>query len=144
MDLEKRIKAHRDLLSGICCPERKVNPVTLEQVLLLAMEIAREGREGKKIGTMFVISDTEEVLRRSSPLILDPLFGHPPSKKLVSDKNTRETIKELAQLDGAFIVSDDGVFISACRYINATSEGIKLPPWSGKPSYGSGLDNKRN
>jgi len=127
MDLEKRIKAHRDLLSGICCPERKVNPVTLEQVLLLAMEIAREGREGKKIGTMFVISDTEEVLSRSSPLILDPLFGHPPGKKIVSDRNTRETIKELAQLDGAFLVSDDGVFISACRYINATSEGIKLP-----------------
>jgi len=123
MDLEKRIKAHRDLLSSICCPDRKVNPVTLEQVLLLAMEIAR----GKKIGTMFIISDTEEVLRKSSPLILDPLFGHPPSKKLVSNKNTRENIKELAQMDGAFIVSDDGVFISACRYINATSDGIKLP-----------------
>ena len=127
MDLEKRIKAHRDLLSGICCPERKVNPVTLEQVLLLAIEISREGREGKKIGTMFVISDIEEVLKRSRPLILDPLFGHPPSKKIVSDRNARETIKELSQLDGAFLVSDEGIFLSACRYINATSEGIKLP-----------------
>lgn len=39
----------------------------------------------------------------------------------------RETVKELSLLDGAFIVSDDGVFISACRYINATSEGITLP-----------------
>ena len=127
MDLEKRIKAHRDLLSGICCPERKVNPVTLEQVLLLAIEISREGREGKKIGTMFFISDTEEVLKRSRPLILDPLFGHPPSKKIVSDRNARETIKELSQLDGAFLVSDEGIFLSACRYINATSQGIKLP-----------------
>ena len=39
----------------------------------------------------------------------------------------RETIKELAQLDGAFIVTDDGVVISACRYINASVDGIDLP-----------------
>lgn len=127
MDLENRIREHRDLLSGICCPERKVNLVTLEHVLHLAMEISREGREGKKIGTLFIISDTEEVLKRSRPLILDPLSGHPPGKKIVSERNARETIKELAQMDGAFLVSDDGIFLSACRYINATSDGIQLP-----------------
>ncbi len=45
---------------------------------------------------------------------------------MIDDQSMRETVKELAQLDGAFIVSDDGVVISACRYINATYEGIKL------------------
>jgi diadenylate cyclase len=39
----------------------------------------------------------------------------------------RETAKELAQLDGAFIVSDEGVALSACRYIDAPSKGITLP-----------------
>jgi len=39
----------------------------------------------------------------------------------------RETVKELAQLDGAFVVSDAGIVVSACRYIDAFSEGIKLP-----------------
>ncbi|MBW1920966.1 MAG: DNA integrity scanning protein DisA nucleotide-binding domain protein [Deltaproteobacteria bacterium] len=39
----------------------------------------------------------------------------------------RETVKELAQLDGAFIISDDGVVVSACRYINASADGIVLP-----------------
>ena len=87
VELEKRLKEHRELLSGICCPERKVNVETLEKVLRLAMEIAREGREGKKIGTIFVISDSEETLRHSSPMILDPLYGHPhmdilPKKRL--------------------------------------------------------------
>ena len=38
----------------------------------------------------------------------------------------RETIKELAQLDGAFVFSDDGVALSGCRYIDAFSEGINL------------------
>jgi DNA integrity scanning protein DisA with diadenylate cyclase activity len=39
----------------------------------------------------------------------------------------RETVKELAQLDGAFLISDDGIVLSATRYINASSEGIDLP-----------------
>jgi DNA integrity scanning protein DisA with diadenylate cyclase activity len=60
-------------------------------------------------------------------MILDPLVGHPASKKYIGDHNVRETVKELAQLDGAFIISDDGTVLSACRYINASSRGIKLP-----------------
>lgn len=127
MDIAKKIEAHRRLISGICCPERKVNPDTLRSVLSLAMEIAREGREGRKIGTMFVIADTESTTSRSRPMILDPLFGHPEPVKHVSDPGMRETIKELAQLDGAFIVNDDGVVLSAARYIDATSDGLDLP-----------------
>ncbi len=127
MDLEKRIQAHRKLISDICCPERKVSIDTLEKILRLSMEIAREGREGRKIGTMFVIGDTENTLKHSRSLILDPLFGHPETKKRLDDPNMWETVKELSQLDGAFIVSNDGVVVSACRYINATSEGIHLP-----------------
>lgn len=127
MDIAKKIEAHRRLISGICCPERKVNPDTLRSVLSLAMEIAREGREGRKIGTMFVIADTESTTSRSRPMILDPLFGHPEPVKHISDPGMRETIKELAQLDGAFIVNDDGVVLSAARYIDATSDGLDLP-----------------
>ncbi len=51
------------------------------------------------MGTLFVISDQENVLRRSRPLILDPLFGHPDSGKRIDDPNMQETIKELALLD---------------------------------------------
>jgi DNA integrity scanning protein DisA with diadenylate cyclase activity len=54
-----------------------VNTTVLEQTVALAVEIAREGREGRKIGTLFVVGDTDEVLRRSRPMILDPLHGHP-------------------------------------------------------------------
>ena len=116
-----------ELFSDVCSRDRKVNTITLEQVVLLALEIAREGREGRKVGTLFTVSDSEEVLRRSKPLILDPLMGHPPHQKKITDPGVRETIKELSQLDGAFVISDDGVVISACRYINASSEGIDLP-----------------
>ncbi len=116
-----------DLLRDLGIDEEVVSRETLELVVLLAVEIAREGREGRKVGTMFVVSDVEETLKRSKTLILDPLWHHPVSRKNVRDPSLRETVKELAQLDGAFLVSSEGEVLSACRYINASSEGIDLP-----------------
>ena len=116
-----------DLFCDVCTEERGVDLETLKQTIRLAVEIAREGREGRKIGTMFVVSDAEETLRQSTCLILDPLQGHPNEQKNLNDPNMRETVKELAQLDGAFLVSDDGIVLSATRYINASADGIDLP-----------------
>jgi diadenylate cyclase len=94
--------------------------------LRLAVELAREGRGGCKIGALFVLGDHKEVLARSRALILDPLLYHPESDKQIQTHNMWETVKELAQLDGAFVVSDAGVVVSACRYINASSKGVEL------------------
>ena len=66
----------------------------------LAIEIAREGREGRRIGTLFTLGHADDVLRHSRPLILDPLSGHPPSATHILDHNLRGTVKELAQLAG--------------------------------------------
>jgi diadenylate cyclase len=96
----------------------KVIRHTLEQVIELAVEIAREGREGRKIGTLFTVGDVEQVLTRSRPLLLDPLYGHAPELLHVSRPEFRETVKELAQLDGAFLVRSDGTFVSAGRFID--------------------------
>ena len=116
-----------DIFCDVCTEERGIDLHTLEQTIRLAVEIAREGREGRKIGTMFVVSDAEETLRQSTCLILDPLQGHAYEKKHIDDPNMRETVKELAQLDGAFILSDDGIVLSAACYINASAKGIDLP-----------------
>jgi len=91
---------------------------TLEEVIQLAVEVAREGREGRKIGTLFVIGDVDEVLAQSRSLLLDPLYGHPNELLRVERPELRETIKEFAQLDGAFVLSDDGTFVSAGRFID--------------------------
>jgi diadenylate cyclase len=115
------------LYEEICSERREVNTSVLKQVVSLAVEIAREGREGRKIGTLFVVGDSGEVVRRSKPMILDPLQGHPDVDKYIEDPNMRETIKELAQLDGAFVVSNAGVVLSAARYIDAASDNLNLP-----------------
>ena len=119
--------ATSELLQRICAEKPKLDCNVLETVVVLAVEIAREGREGRKIGTLFILGDVPAVLRRSKPLILDPLAGHPDEKKRITSHDVRETLKELAQLDGAFVISDDGVAVSACRYLDATSEGVTLP-----------------
>ncbi len=115
------------VLDKICSQNEKVDSLVLRSTIELAIEIAREGREGRKIGTMFVVGDEKAVLALSRPLILDPLEGHSISLKHIDDPNMRETIKELAQLDGAFIVSNDGIVISATRYIDSQSQNIDLP-----------------
>ncbi len=105
---------------------------TLEEIVLLAVEVAREGREGRKIGTLFVVGDVDSVLERSRPLILDPLHGHEPELLRVDRPEFRETAKELAQLDGAFIVASRGTFVAACRFID-----IELMPEHFLPGLGT-------
>jgi DNA integrity scanning protein DisA with diadenylate cyclase activity len=121
------LETDKALLKEICSEKRRVNKRVLEQTVTLAVEIAREGREGRKIGTLFVVGDSEEVLKSSRPLILDPLYGHPDEHKRIDDPDVRETLKELAQLDGAFVVSNDGVVLSAARYIDTVSDDLNVP-----------------
>src|ERR687890_276653 len=123
----KRTGPLADLLEEVCSERRGVNNRTLRRVVNLAVEIAREGREGRKIGTLFVVGDSDEVLEHSRTMILDPLYGHPHESKRLEDSDLRETLKELAQLDGAFVVSDEGVVLSGARYIDAASDHLELP-----------------
>lgn len=106
---------------------RGVDRSVLGPLIELALEIAREGREGRHVGTIFTVGDAEAVIQRSRPLILDPLLGHPADAKRITDRNLRGTLKELAQLDGAFVISDEGVAVSACRYLDAAVEEVDLP-----------------
>jgi len=111
------------------CPERRRR--TVEAIVRLAVEIAREGREGRKIGTLFVVGDTDEVLARSRPLILDPLAGHAAELLDVRRPDFRETVKELAQLDGAFVVDSDGTFVSAGRFVEVDVHSTDFIPGLG-------------
>jgi diadenylate cyclase len=115
------------MFESILCQITEYDPDVLESLIELAVEIAREGREGKRVGTLFMLGDENAVLARSRSLILDPLLGHPESARQITNLNLRGTIKELAQLDGGFVVSHAGTVLSACRYLDAIASEVEVP-----------------
>jgi DNA integrity scanning protein DisA with diadenylate cyclase activity len=115
------------MFKSICQRVRRCDKKNFEPTIELAVEIAREGREGRRIGTLFTFGDADNVLAHSRPLILDPLAGHTAQARHIRDPNLRGTIKELAQLDGAFVISDQGIVVSACRYLDSAASDVTLP-----------------
>ncbi len=110
---------------------KKIRPPVLETALGIALELASEGREGKAIGTTFVIGDYEKVLRLSRPLIMNPFKGYPEEARNILDSAVHETIKEFSLLDGAFVIREDGVVMSAGTHLDAALEGGGLMPGLG-------------
>jgi diadenylate cyclase len=104
----------------------KVPLETLRLVVDEAIEIGGEGREGKPVGTMFVVGDHRRVLKMSHEGVFDPFKGYKQTERNIRNPRVREGIKELAQIDGAFIIASDGVVHSAGRILDAPAEGLTL------------------
>lgn len=94
------------------------------------------------MGTIFVIGDTRRVLKHSRQLIPNPFKGH---RINVLDKESKEIIKEFAQLDGAFLIREDGRIVAAGRYLEVEPRVIDLMlPRAGKQAHSSRWNNKDN
>jgi hypothetical protein len=108
------------------CPA-DVAPEVFEQAFSLAVQLSAEGREGRRVGALFVLGDSEQVLAQSRSLVLNPFHGHPESQRNILDPNLAETIKEFAALDGAFVVRGDGVVLTAGTQLVPAAPAIRLP-----------------
>ena len=104
-----------------------VSAESLERLTAIATDLAIGGREGKSIGAMFVLGDHLEVIKRSKQLILNPFHGYAEEDRSILNPFMDETIKELALIDGAFIVQGNGVVESAGCLIQGKSDEIELP-----------------
>ncbi|MDH7593341.1 MAG: diadenylate cyclase [Methanomicrobiales archaeon] len=96
-------------------------------VLRLAQEIAIEGREGRSIGTAFIIGDRDQIFSRSRQSVLNPFEGHDLSSRDIRNRENWESIKEFAQLDGVFVISRDGYVLAAGRYLDLKTQQAMLP-----------------
>jgi DNA integrity scanning protein DisA with diadenylate cyclase activity len=110
-----------------------VSPAVFERTLNLATQLATEGREGRPVGALFVIGDSERVLSQSRALVLNPFHGYPEGQRNILDPKVEETIKEFSAIDGAFIVRADGVVLAA---------GIQLVPTAAAPQLLNGLGTR--
>lgn len=110
---------------------KKVKPEVLEAVLDIALELSSEGREGRTVGTCFVIGDNERVMELSRPLIMNPFKGYPEEARNILDEAVHETIKEFSLLDGAFVIREDGVVMAAGVHLDAALKEEGLLPGLG-------------
>lgn len=106
--------------------ETQVPLGTLRRVVDLAVEIGREGRESKRVGTIFVVGHHRKVLAMSHEGIHDPFRGYSKKERMIANARVRESIKELAQVDGAFVISSDGYVMGAGRMLDAPATDLTL------------------
>lgn len=106
--------------------ETKVPLETLRAVVDLATEIGREGREGKPVGALFVVGDHRKVMSLSHEQVHDPFKGYGKQERQIRSPRVRESIKELALIDGAFVITADGIAHAAGRILDAPAEGLTL------------------
>jgi diadenylate cyclase len=104
-----------------------VKPEVFDRILGIALELSTEGREGKTVGSIFVLGDHEEVLKFSHQMVINPFKGYPEEERNILDPKLKETIKEFSTIDGAFIIREDGVILAAGRHLDATGEKIEMP-----------------
>lgn len=118
--------------------ETQVPLETLKLVVDLAVEVGREGREGKPVGTMFVVGDHRKVLEHSRAIGFDPVKGYKQAERNVRDASVREAIKEAALMDGAFIISSSAIVVAGCQLLETggtgsitLSKGLGTRHWAG-------------
>ncbi len=99
----------------------------IEGLIHTAMEIGAEGYEGHAVGTIVVVGDSTAVMEQSRQLILNPFQGMSEADRNSLDPAIREAVKTFAALDGAFVIREDGVVLSAGRYLLSTNREVTLP-----------------
>ncbi len=122
--------------------ETQVPLETLRRVVDLAVEIGREGREGKSVGTLFVVGHHRRVIEMSHEQIHDPFRGYNKSERSIRSARVRESIKELAQIDGAFVIASDGTVVAAGRILDAPAESLTLSKGLGSRHWAAAAISK--
>jgi diadenylate cyclase len=105
----------------------EMKPEVFETLLGIVLELAYEGREGKPVGSIFVLGDHEKVLSLSSQLVFNPFQGHPDEALNLNEPQVKESLKEFSSIDGSFVIREDGVALAAGRYLNVSYHGEALP-----------------
>lgn len=104
-----------------------VEPEVFNAVLNIACELAAQGRESRKVGTIFVLGDDEKVMQLSRQMIMNPFQGYPEDDRNILNPDLEETIKEYSSINGAFVIRSNGVIITAGRHLSAALESKDFP-----------------
>jgi len=84
-----------------------VQPEVFNAVLNIACELAAQGRETRKVGTIFVLGDDEKVMQLSRQMIINPFKGYSEEQRNIFKAN--------------------GAIITAGRHLSAALESKDFP-----------------
>lgn len=104
-----------------------IRRAVFERVLRIALELAHEGREGRPVGALFVVGNHREVLQLCQEGRINPFRGYSEQERNILDEGLADTVKEIAKLDGAFVIKGNGVIVSACAILRPNIRGEQLP-----------------
>ncbi len=124
-----RVGEEYELFQSVGQPKltEHIRRAVFEKVLCIALELAHEGREGKPIGALFVIGDHREIQKFCQEGRINPFKGYTEKERNILDESIGDTVKEIAKLDGAFVVKGNGVIIAACVTLRPALAGELLP-----------------
>lgn len=106
---------------------KSIRPEVFERLLGIVTELAIEGREGRSVGGLFVLGNSQEIRPYIKPLVLNPFYGYKEEDRNILNPFMDETIKEYSSIDGAFIIRGDGVLESAGSMLYAPPCNVQLP-----------------
>lgn len=124
-----RVGQEYDLFHSVGQPKltEHIRRPVFERVLRIALELAHEGREGKPVGAIFVLGDHKDVDKYCAEGRINPFKGYAEKERNILDEMIDESVKEIAKLDGAFIIKGNGVILEACAVIRAAMTGESQP-----------------
>ena len=102
------------------------DPAVFDALLTLCVELGHEGKEGKPVGLIATLGDADAVLERSHPLVMNPFHGHDASERSILVPAARRAIREFSGVDGAFVITRDGVVLAGGRYLQDTGD-VEVP-----------------
>jgi len=125
------VRISTDTWKDVVIADTDIREEIFDTVFHISTEISLEGREGKAVGTTFLIGDAKNVLAKSRQIMLNAFEGHKPESRMVTNPDLKENIKEFAQLDGAFVITGDGFIEASGRYITVDTSRVTLPKGMG-------------
>lgn len=126
--IETPSKLHAQLLDAEA--RSVVTAEVLERAIEIAVDLAEEGREGSPVGMTMVLGDHDNVRPLTQQLTINPFRGYSDTERSILDPTLEETVKEFAAIDGAFVISGDGVIQSAGTYLSPPAD-VKVDLLSG-------------
>ena len=105
----------------------KVNQDVLEKIVDIGIKIGRSiNKKGRKFGAFFILGDSKKVKNKSRQLIINPYKGHERKIRNIKQQNSLKSIMELIKLDGAFIITKNGLIKTAGTFIETNAQ-VEIP-----------------